>query len=106
MMPRDLSALRKPDNCCVICGLCVCEEYSIARCAATHLADGTAVVEKAYGKPDRVVPTSSLPYTSAPKVNGGTVYIPLPRGPSRPKTKLPPTARSVYVKSFRPKETP
>ena len=83
--PRDLSAMWD-DGVCVVCGSISFASYAHVE---THLADGTAVVEMAYGKVDRVVPTSSLPIKDSG--DDPTVY---------PK-KLPRGAKSVYLKSFR-----
>ncbi len=96
MMPRDISVMVR-DGRCVVCGLDLAPEDtdpSLDMMFAhlhihTHVRDGTAVVEMAYGKVDRVVPTSSLPVKD-------TADDP------NPKVTLPRTARSVYRKSFRP----
>ena len=83
--PRDVTAMYD-DGKCKVCGAPWCA-YDFH--ATLHLADGTAVVEMAYGKPDRIVPTSSLPVKD-------TADDPHPPAPRTPRN-----ARSVYVKSFR-----
>ena len=95
--PRDYSAMGRLGGCAV-CGfmfapeLVATEHWSgFSAHVALHLADGTAVVEKAFGKPDRVVPTFSLPVKD-------TADDPTP---PKPKT-LPRNARPFYGKSFRP----
>ncbi len=94
MMPRDVSAMGR-DGACVVCGAsCPSAAHHLA-----HLRDGTAVVEMAYGKVDRVVPTSSfpeLPDGRPPEPAAGPVGRNI-KGPA-----LPRTARSVYHRSFRP----
>ena len=90
--PRDMSAMEEmaddEGTWCAVChaGL---SDLQFEVHVASHLADGTAVVVMEYGKPDKVVPTSSLPV----KDTGDD---------PNPKVRMPRTARSVYVKSFRP----
>lgn len=68
--PRDLFAMA-PDGACVICG----HRFGpgepggwldFPAHVATHLADGSAVVVKEYGRTDRVVPSNSFPEEREP----------------------------------------
>lgn len=60
-MSRDYSAMFTFDGECAVCRMAFSYMERPDAHVTRHLADGTAVVEKAFGKPDRVIPTSSLP---------------------------------------------
>lgn len=63
---------------CTICQTVATSESEASAHVDGHLADGSAVVVKEYGRPDRVVPSNSFPETREP-----TPTLPIPHGRMR-----------------------